>query len=78
MCPTPASACLPAVSLDVTPYLLAKRRRKDDQVELARVQLFVEVLRCGDQGIIAARDEQRLPGREEAHIYSNGQNSHNL
>jgi hypothetical protein len=34
--------------------LLAKRDRKDDKVELARAQLFVEVLKRANQRIIAA------------------------
>jgi hypothetical protein len=59
----------------VTLLFLAKHRRENDEVELVRVQLFVEVLGRGDQGLIAARREQRLASRKEGHINLNGQNS---
>jgi hypothetical protein len=46
-----------------------------DKVEPAELQLFVDVPRCGDPGVIAAGCKQSLASLKEVHIYSNEQNS---
>jgi hypothetical protein len=61
--------------LNVTLFLLAKQHGKNDEVEPARTQLFIEVLRRGDYGVITARYKQRPASLQQADICSNCQNS---
>ena len=61
--------------LNLTLLFLRKHRRENDKVESAGLQLLVDVLGRGNQGVIATRGKQSLASRKEAYICSNGQNS---
>jgi hypothetical protein len=45
--------------------VLAQHSRENNKVELARVQLFVDIAERGNQGAIAARGKYSLPSRKK-------------